>query len=89
MIWFFQRVGERLQCEIRPSALGSGYELVWSAGDGRTHVEYSSEPEELMRRRRALEHWLKLDGWVRHGRVTPVRALKPRSQWIPRKFEVH
>ncbi|HEV3215760.1 MAG TPA: hypothetical protein VGZ27_08555 [Vicinamibacterales bacterium] len=68
---------------VRPSAIGVGYELVWSAGDGRTYVEHSSDPEELLRRRRALENWLKLDGWVRDGRVTPAGAFKSRSPWIP------
>jgi hypothetical protein len=89
MIWFFQRIGERLQCELRPSPHGSGYELVWSAGDGRSHVEHSPDPEELLSRLRALENWLKLDGWVRHGRVTPVRVLTARPEWTPRKFEVN
>jgi hypothetical protein len=90
MIWFFERPGERLQCEIRQSAAGKGYELVWSAGDGRMHVEHSEDPEELLQRRRALENWLKLDGWVRHGRVTPPhKNTKPRSEWKPRKSDVH
>ena len=89
MIWFFERPGERLQCEIRPSALGRGYELVWSAGDGRTHVEHSGDPEELTERRRALENWLKRDGWVRHGRITPPRNSKPRQDWKARKAEIH
>ena len=90
MIWFFERPGERLQCEIRRSAAGHGYELIWSAGDGRMHVEQSEDPEELIQRRRALENWLKLDGWVRHGRITPPRKnTKPRSEWKPRKSDVH
>jgi hypothetical protein len=86
MIWFFERPGERLRCEIRPS-LDHGYELVWTCGDGRTHVETSHDPEELLRRRRALENWLKLDGWIRPGRVTPPRKTRPRSEWRPRKWE--
>jgi hypothetical protein len=77
MIWFFERPGERLQCEIRLAASGRDYELVWTAGDGRVHVEVSDDPSELMRRRRALEQWLKRDGWVRPGRVTPVQP--PRN----------
>ena len=43
----------------------------------RTHSRRASnDASELMRRRRALEHWLKLDGWVRPGRVTPIRPLR-------------
>ena len=76
MIWFFERPGERLQCEIRQAASGPGYELVWTSSDGQMHVEISDDPSELIRRRRALEHWLKLDGWTRPGRVTPRRPLR-------------
>ena len=86
MIWFFERPGERLQCEIRQSASGSGFELVWTTSDGRIHVEVSDDASELIRRRRALEHWLKLDGWIRPGRVTPVRP--PRTQRT-RKTDAH
>ena len=88
MIWFFERPGERLRCEIRRSVMGTDYELVWTAGDGRTLVEQSPNPEELMFRRRALEHWLKLDGWVQPGlRVTPPRRTRPQSEWQQRKSE--
>jgi len=75
MIWFFERPGERLQCEIRQAASGSGYELVWTSSDGRIHVELSDDASELMRRRRALEHWLKLDGWIRPV-DTPSRPFR-------------
>ncbi len=78
MIWFFERPGERLQCEIRRSE-ESGFELVWTAEDGRVHVARSEDPEELMLRKRALENWLKLDGWVRPGRITPSRARAQRE----------
>lgn len=87
MIWFFERPGERLRCEIRRSVFGNGYELVWTANDGRTHLEHSPNPDDLMSRRRALEHWLKLDGWVRPGRVTPPRRTRPESEWQARKTE--
>ena len=77
MIWFFERPGERLQCEIRQAASGPGFELVWTSSDGRVHVELSDDATELIRRRRALEQWLKLDGWVRPGgRVTPDHPFR-------------
>ena len=80
MIWFFARPGEQLQCEIRREASGAGYELVWTSSDGRTHVEVSDDLSDLLRRRRALEHWLKLDGWIRPGRITPIPPPRnPRS----------
>jgi hypothetical protein len=86
MIWFFERPGERLQCEIRQAASGPGYELVWTSSDGRMHIEMSQDPSELIRRRRALEHWLTLDGWTRPGRITPrgpVRTERTRKTDIP------
>lgn len=85
MIWFFERPGERLQCEIRQSSCGSGFELVWTSSDGRVHVEWSDDPSELLQRRRAIENWLKLDGWVRPGRVTPA---SPGRDFPPRKTDV-
>lgn len=86
MIWFFERPPERLQCEIRIAAAGTGFELVWTAADGRIRVEQSESLEELQRRRRALEYWLRLDGWVRPGRVTPPRR-PPSRPATPRKLE--
>jgi hypothetical protein len=80
MIWFFERPGERLLCEIRP-AFDRGFELVWTTGDGRTHVERSANADELLKRRRFLEERLRLDGWVRPGRTTPL--LIPLVPKIP------
>ena len=77
MIWFFQRPGERLQCEIRHAASGAQFELVWTSNDGRTHVEVSDDPSELLRKRQALEHWLELEGWVHPGRMTPTTLSRP------------
>jgi hypothetical protein len=77
MIWFFERVGERLQCEIRQAPSGAGYELVWTSNDGRVLIELSDDAAELTRRRRALEHWLRLDGWTRPGyRITPTHPAR-------------
>ena len=76
MIWFFERSGERLQCEIRQAASGPGYQLVWTTSDGRIHVERSDDASELVRRRLALEHWLGLDGWIRPGPVAPTRPFR-------------
>jgi len=92
MIWFFERPGERLRCEIRQS-MTVGYDLIWTTGDGRTHTEHSRNPEDLLHRRRALENWLKLDGWVRPGRITPPAtprpATRPQTEWRVRKAELH
>lgn len=74
MVWFFEREGVRLQCEIRP-AQDKGYELVWTTPDGQTHIERSEDPADLTRRRRRLEECLKQDGWKRVGRVTPDKQF--------------
>jgi hypothetical protein len=76
MIWFFERPGERLQCEIRQSLSGHGFELVWTNSDGQTRVEFSQDPTALLQRRRELEEYLKLDGWIRPGRITPPRVTR-------------
>jgi hypothetical protein len=77
MIWFFERTGERLQCEIRQASSGAGYEMVWTTSRGRLHIERSNDPLELMRRRTALEYWLKLDGWTWPGGAAPQRPGTP------------
>lgn len=75
MIWFFERAGMRLQCEIRAAADERGFELVWTTSDGQVHTERSGDPAGLTKRRRELEESLKLDGWTRLGRETPPRFL--------------
>lgn len=79
MIWFLERPGEHLQCEIRRAPEEAGYELVWTTEDGRTHIERSESPEDLLQRRRFVEDRLRLDGWLRPGRTTPpLVSLVPR-----------
>lgn len=75
MLWFFERAGVRLQCEIRPCGDVPGFELVWTAPDGQVHVERSEDPATLTQRRRELEDRLKLDGWKRVGRETPEKRF--------------
>lgn len=88
MIWFFERPGEYLQCEIRRAEAGQEFELVWAASDGRGHVERSDDPSALVHRRRVLERWLRLDGWIRIGRVTPPRAGKCTQRVIVRRGDL-
>jgi hypothetical protein len=75
MIWFFERAGVRLQCEMRADAEGTGFELTWTTPDGRVHIERSHDEEELTQKRRELEERLKLDGWQRIGRETPPKRF--------------
>lgn len=73
VLWFFQRGGARLRCEIRRALGRPGFELVWTSADGQVRVEYSEDPTVLSTRRQALEEQLRLDGWKRIDRVTPPK----------------
>lgn len=70
MLWFFERSGERLQCEIRPAVNGNGFELLWTQA-GQTRVEHFNDDKDAAMRRREIENKLKQDGWSRVGRETP------------------
>ena len=70
MLWFFERSGERLACEIRPADQGAGFDLVWTQ-DGNTRLEHFETADAALVRRRELETKLKQDGWSRVGRETP------------------
>lgn len=71
MLWFFERSGERLVCEIRPAEEGEAFELAWTQ-DGKTRVEHFISADEASARRHDLESKLKQDGWKRVGRETPL-----------------
>ena len=88
MIWFFERPGEYLQCEIRRAEGGTEFELVWAASDGRVYVERSDDASALVHRRRVLERWLRLDGWIRLGRLTPPQIGKCKQRAIVRRGDV-
>jgi hypothetical protein len=75
MLWFFERAGVRLQCELRAAEDETNFELVWTSPDGHLHVERSDDPAALTTRRRRLEEELKLEGWTRLGRETPAKRF--------------
>jgi hypothetical protein len=75
MLWFFERAGQHLQCEIRPAADGSGFEVAWIQ-DGESRLEHFKNSDEAEDRRRVVEDQLIRDGWKRVGRVTPPRKEK-------------
>jgi hypothetical protein len=75
MLWFFERAGKHLQCEIRPASDGSGFEVAWIQ-DGETRLEHFESSDEAEQRRRAIEEKLIEDGWKRVGRVTPPTRKK-------------
>lgn len=75
MIWFFERHGVRLQCEIRRTSDGQAFELAWTTPKGEPHLERSSDPDILDARRRELQLKLEKDGWTRVGRDTPPKRF--------------
>lgn len=67
MFWFFEKDGQRLLCEIRPSSHAAGFEMEVITADGQKTVESASDPNQLALRWHELEQRLKRDGWIRKG----------------------
>jgi hypothetical protein len=65
MLSFFERDGERLQCEIRPSSHAAGFDLELTMADGQRQVEYADDANVLALRWFELEDRLRRDGWVK------------------------
>ncbi len=63
MIWFFERKGEHLRCEIRTQIEGDRYDLVIVHADGSETIESFSDSRELNRRTAELEQALRSEGW--------------------------
>ncbi len=63
MIWFFERRGEHLRCEIRTQVEGDRYDLVITHPDGTETVETFTDSRELSRRAGELEETLRRHGW--------------------------
>jgi hypothetical protein len=62
MLYFFERAGSVIRCEIRLDWNGAGYELVIDAPNSK-QVEKFQEPNELNQRWAELERTLLSDGW--------------------------
>lgn len=67
MFWFFEKDGERLQCEIRPSSHAAGFELEILAADGQKTIEHADDPKQLAVRWLEIEERLKREGWICKG----------------------
>ena len=65
MLSFFERDGERLQCQIRPSAHAAGFDLEITTGDGLRQCEHADDANVLALRWFELEERLKRDGWIK------------------------
>ena len=69
MIWFYERKGEHLRCEIRQQVEGDRFELVVTLPDGSERIEVFDDSFALNRRSLELEKKLSLKGWK--GPVAP------------------
>ena len=67
MFWFFEKDGERLQCEIRPSSHAAGFEMEVTTSDGQKQLEHADDANALALRWLELETRLKRDGWTPKG----------------------
>ena len=72
MFWFFEKDGERLQCEMCCAADGDGIELEWTQA-GETHREQFATAADAETHRRHLQDALLHDGWRLVGEPSPKR----------------
>jgi hypothetical protein len=67
MFWFFEKNGERLQCEIRPSVSAAGFELEITKSNGEKELQHTDDADALALRWHELEVNLRLNGWIPKG----------------------
>ena len=63
MIWFYERAGEHLRCEIRQLIEGDKFALVLTMPDGSERTEVFDDGAAVTRRSRELEPMLRTKGW--------------------------
>jgi hypothetical protein len=63
MVWFFDRDGERLRCEINRDRAAGRYRLTIIKPDGSESIEELVEPSQLIERSVELMNSLRSDGW--------------------------
>ena len=63
VIWFYERKGEHLRCEIRQLIEGDKYALVVTMPDGTERTELFDDGGSLNRRSLEIEQMLKTKGW--------------------------
>lgn len=63
VIWFYERKGEHLRCEIRQQIEGDRFALVVTLPDGSERTESFEDSSTLTRRSRELERMLFAKGW--------------------------
>lgn len=63
MIWFYERKGEHLRCEIRQQIEGDRFTLVVTLPDGSERTELFEDSRSLNTRSIELEKLLRGKGW--------------------------
>jgi hypothetical protein len=63
VIWFYERKGEHLRCEIRQLVEGDKFALVMTLPDGSERTEWFDDGGALNRRSVELEKMLQDKGW--------------------------
>jgi hypothetical protein len=63
VIWFYERQGEHLRCEIRQLIEGDRFALVVTLPDGSERTELFDDGGALNRRSAELEKMLQTKGW--------------------------
>jgi hypothetical protein len=63
LIWFYERRGEHLRCEIQQQIQGDRFALIVTLPDGTERVEVFDDSTMLNRRSVELEKMLRDKGW--------------------------
>jgi hypothetical protein len=63
VIWFYERKGEHLRCEVRQLVEGDRFALVVTMPDGTERTEWFDDGGALNRRSVELEQMLRTKGW--------------------------
>jgi len=63
VIWFYERKGEHLRCEIRQQVEGDRFALVVTMPDGTERTEFFDDSRSLNARSLELEKMLHEKGW--------------------------
>jgi hypothetical protein len=63
VIWFYERKGEHLRCEIHQQIEGDKFALIVTMPDGTEYVENFEDSLTLKKRSQELEKRFREEGW--------------------------
>ena len=63
MFYFFRRGDETVQCEVRATSDGPGFEIVITGSDGKERFERFATSEQVHARWLELHDTFQRDGW--------------------------